>query len=375
MLASFSARSSRRSLIYLRPLCVRRFASLFFQPIDYIHCFYVSQDTDIEILQQIALQEANQKIQESKLSDACDYWQMVSALTCKLADHIRNEIWDIPTSVVRHLFESYLRSYPTWLQSVSMSTNERPHPILVGDVRAKIRHHTNDRNKKVNAVTLHGYEHAASDILIQQGGEPRLHSMFIMPYVATSEDGAWRSQGFVRFMNRFVGGEHPELFEYELMQPGKWGYSDREAAISRGVAEVLELVLPKIGLFPRKEHHKREKNRVTVSRKSLPSKDIDPCKVVEQDCGFEVGGVLFVGKSQIIRTLAGKIASFAQDERVWVLIEGETGTGKELVAQALHGASPRRKLDMIEVDITLNSELIHSMLFGHGQRSFQWRRV
>ena len=54
-----------------------------------------------------------------------------------------------------------------------------------------------------------------------------------------------------------------------------------------------------------------------------------------------------------------------------VLIRGENGSGKELVARALHEASPRRDAAFIEVNCAaIPSELIESELFGHMRGSF-----
>jgi len=65
------------------------------------------------------------------------------------------------------------------------------------------------------------------------------------------------------------------------------------------------------------------------------------------------------------------IAAKAARARVAVLIEGESGVGKEVVAEAVHAASPRSKKPMITVNCgALPANLIESELFGHERGAF-----
>ncbi|MFN0099425.1 MAG: sigma-54-dependent transcriptional regulator [Gemmatimonadaceae bacterium] len=77
-----------------------------------------------------------------------------------------------------------------------------------------------------------------------------------------------------------------------------------------------------------------------------------------------------VGRSTPIRSLVDQIQRVAATG-ARVLITGENGTGKELVARALHAQSTRAKGPFIEVNCAaIPSELIESELFGHMKGSF-----
>ncbi|NNK58357.1 MAG: sigma-54-dependent Fis family transcriptional regulator [Desulfofustis sp.] len=76
------------------------------------------------------------------------------------------------------------------------------------------------------------------------------------------------------------------------------------------------------------------------------------------------------GESERIASLRRQIEMVAPTD-AWVLITGEHGTGKELVAQAIHRLSTSADQPMIEVNCTaIPEELIESELFGHVKGSF-----
>ncbi|WP_437734992.1 sigma 54-interacting transcriptional regulator [Sorangium sp. So ce1335] len=82
------------------------------------------------------------------------------------------------------------------------------------------------------------------------------------------------------------------------------------------------------------------------------------------------GAVDIIGKSEAMRRVIAQLDKVV-DTRVTVLIEGETGTGKELIAAAVHYRSRRRdKLFVAQNCAALAESLLESELFGHKKGSF-----
>jgi len=77
-----------------------------------------------------------------------------------------------------------------------------------------------------------------------------------------------------------------------------------------------------------------------------------------------------IGSSQAMMDVADLILRYGRTD-LNVLVLGETGTGKKLVAQALHAVSRRAKHPFVTVDIpNIPRELFQSELFGHMRGSF-----
>jgi two-component system response regulator AtoC len=82
------------------------------------------------------------------------------------------------------------------------------------------------------------------------------------------------------------------------------------------------------------------------------------------------GGKHLVGESEAIRKVKQAIAQVAP-EKATTLIVGETGTGKELVAQSIHQLSPRNKSLFVAVNCAaIPAEMLESELFGHERGAF-----
>jgi transcriptional regulator with PAS, ATPase and Fis domain len=82
--------------------------------------------------------------------------------------------------------------------------------------------------------------------------------------------------------------------------------------------------------------------------------------------GFE--GI--IGKSPVLRRLLQMVETVARGDAT-VLLLGETGTGKELIARAIHGLSPRHTRPFVKLNCAaIPTGLLESELFGHERGSF-----
>lgn len=110
-------------------------------------------------------------------------------------------------------------------------------------------------------------------------------------------------------------------------------------------------------------------NRLLVSVRNA----LDKSKLVKETIKLKkkVGGKYeMIGSSKAMLGIRDMIAKVAPTEAK-VLITGDNGTGKELVARAIHENSPRSKGEFVEVNCAaIPSELIESELFGHEKGSF-----
>jgi formate hydrogenlyase transcriptional activator len=91
---------------------------------------------------------------------------------------------------------------------------------------------------------------------------------------------------------------------------------------------------------------------------------------LQEEINLEYNHENIIGQSDGLNYVLYKVEQIAPSNTI-VLVLGETGTGKELVARSIHALSPRKERPLVKVNCAaLPSNLIESELFGHEKGAF-----
>ena len=152
-------------------------------------------------------------------------------------------------------------------------------------------------------------------------------------------------QPYEKELFRKDGSRAPALIGAALFQEGE----------NEGVAFVLDL-----------SEQKRADAEIRALKDQLYKENLVLRDEVDRTSMFEE----IVGTSPALQPVLARVAKVAPTDST-VLITGETGTGKELVARAIHRRSPRGARAFVTVNCAaVPSELIGSELFGHEKGAF-----
>lgn len=179
------------------------------------------------------------------------------------------------------------------------------------------------------------------------------HAVWIANQAAAKEAASKGSQSLDHFadgvcaplVRRSAEGERTTLGAIHVyLQSGRFRQSDFDFIIS--VANLVAIAL--------------------VRARELTSLQTDYQRLVDKSPGYSE----LIGESPPMRDLKAKITRVAKAPGC-VLVRGESGSGKELVARAIHRASPRADRPMVSVNCAaIPADIMESQLFGHKAGSF-----
>jgi len=136
-----------------------------------------------------------------------------------------------------------------------------------------------------------------------------------------------------------------------------------EALVHKRTAELV---------FARAEAEERKTTAETALAEILKLKEqlLSEKAYLQEEIKLENNHDKIIGQSDALKHVLYKVEQIASSNTT-VLVLGETGTGKELVARAVHNLSLRKNRALIKVNCaTLPANLIESELFGHEKGSF-----
>jgi len=92
---------------------------------------------------------------------------------------------------------------------------------------------------------------------------------------------------------------------------------------------------------------------------------------LRRQAGWQLADVEIVGRSRGMQRLVELVGKVAASEGTTVLVRGESGVGKELIARGIHARSARHEFPFLEINCTaLPETLLESELFGHEKGAF-----
>ena len=138
-----------------------------------------------------------------------------------------------------------------------------------------------------------------------------------------------------------------------------WDTGGQAIRMSGWIQDITERKQAELNLAAALSEIRELKEKLEVEREYL-----------QEEIKLEYNYENIIGQSDGLNYVLYKVEQIAPSDTT-VLVLGETGTGKELVARAIHGLSPRKGRVLVKVNCaTLPSSLIESELFGHEKGAF-----
>jgi formate hydrogenlyase transcriptional activator len=239
----------------------------------------------------------------------------------------------------------YTRVHSIHIEGVTRKAGESAQSVLARSA--------SDKNIEPSKMKKHLSEHHMSAVV-----ESR------RPYICTDVETQQRFKADEELVKYGVRSyislpllKHGDLIGVvEFLSIQKRNYSDHEVRLLQDVSEMVSIAVSNALAY---EEISTLKQQLQAENRLLHD------EIVQRSIYEEI-----VGSSTALQKVLSAIEKVARTDST-VLITGETGTGKELVAHAIHRRSPRSGRALVKVNCAaLPAELIASELFGHEKGAF-----
>ncbi|MDA8432245.1 MAG: sigma-54 dependent transcriptional regulator [Nitrospiraceae bacterium] len=159
----------------------------------------------------------------------------------------------------------------------------------------------------------------------------------------------------------------PDMYGIEILEAIKADYPEISVIVMTGYGEVEEAVRAmKLGAEYYFQKPVDLDQLAVVVEKSLGIKQIRQEAVLRRESPYPI-----VGRSRQTQGLIHMIHLLASNPMTTVLIQGETGTGKELVARNIHALSARAGKPFVDINCAaIPADIVESELFGYESGAF-----
>src|SRR5271165_1189102 len=187
-------------------------------------------------------------------------------------------------------------------------------------------------------------------------GKPQPYAPHEMPELPPEIREAIEAESLLAGVSVPLLGANGPLGLMNLSSRRAYAFSQADSDLLSQIGTQISLVLDNALAY----------GRLRASRDDLEEQRLYLESEIESEFNFED----IVGKSAALRKVLEQVAIVAPTSST-VLLHGETGTGKELVARAIHNLSPRRTRTFVRLNCAaIPSGLVESELFGHEKGAF-----
>jgi len=173
----------------------------------------------------------------------------------------------------------------------------------------------------------------------------------------------WHERGIAELIGFPLKAANEHVGALWLMLPEKGSLTDFQLALFKGFCSQIAVALLNIRA---NDQIAKQLTEINQYKHQLEEENSYLLKEIGGGHDFKE----LIGSAPAMQEVFHLVSRVA-DSRSTVLLLGETGTGKELIARAIHNDSPRRDKMMIKVNCAaLPEHLIESELFGHEKGSF-----